>query len=140
MILNKNIRCISYIYGPGNHQAKEIKTSYSIITRLEEREIKITKISPITSRITYSGFSLCCLYFFVILKCISILYNFLDDRYAIFIIYSEKPIMLEPTSFYSSPSPGVKRNQSNVTCFDLIWSHQTRLLVRRQEVRENSQI
>ena len=68
MILNKNIRCISYIYGPGNHQAKEIKTSYSIITRLEEREIKITKISPITSRITYSGFSLCCLYFLLFLN------------------------------------------------------------------------
>ena len=29
---------------------------------------------------------------------------------------------------------------SNVTCFDLIRSHQSRLLVRRQEVREKSQI
>ena len=37
-------------------------------------------------------------------------------------------------------SPEVESNQSNVTCFDLIWSHQTRLLVRRLEVRENSQI
>ena len=40
----------------------------------------------------------------------------------------------------SHSSPGVESNQSNVTCFDLIRSHQTRLLVRRQEVRENSQI
>ena len=31
-------------------------------------------------------------------------------------------------------------SQSNVTCFNLIESHQTHLLVRRQEVRENSQI
>ena len=44
--------------------------------------------------------------------------------------------MLALTSSQSSSSPGVESNQNNVTCFDLIRSHQTRLLVRRQEVRK----
>ena len=42
--------------------------------------------------------------------------------------------MLALTSSHSSSSPGVESNQNNVTCFDLIRSHQTRLLVRQQEV------
>ena len=45
-------------------------------------------------------------------------------------------IELVLTSSHSSLSSGVESNQSNVTCFDLIRSHQTRLLVRRQEVRK----
>ena len=49
-------------------------------------------------------------------------------------------IVLALTSSHSSSSPGAESNQSNVTCFDIIRSHQTSLLVRRQEVRENSQI
>ena len=36
--------------------------------------------------------------------------------------------MLTLSSSHSSSSPGVESNQSNVTCFDLIRSHQTRLL------------
>ena len=45
--------------------------------------------------------------------------------------------MLALTSSHSTSSPGVESNQSNVTCF-YIRSLQTCLLVRRQEVRENS--
>ena len=55
-------------------------------------------------------------------------------------IYCKNSIVLALTSSHSSSSPGVESNQGNVTCFDLFRSHQTRLLVRRQEVRENSQI
>ena len=55
-------------------------------------------------------------------------------------IYCKNSIVLALTSSHSSSSPGVESNHSNVTCFDLVRSHQTRLLVRRQEVRENSQI
>ena len=40
------------------------------------------------------------------------------------------------TSSYSFSSKGAESNQSKVTCFDLIM--QTRLLVRRKEVRQNS--
>ena len=45
--------------------------------------------------------------------------------------------MLALTSSHSTSSPGVESNQSNVTYF-YIRSLQTCLLVRRQEVRENS--
>ena len=55
-------------------------------------------------------------------------------------IYSKKSIVLALTSSHSFSSLGVESNPSNVTCFNLFRSHQTRLLVRRQEVRENSHI
>ena len=47
-------------------------------------------------------------------------------------------IVFALTCSHSSSSPRVESNQSNVTCFDLIRSHETCLLVRRQEVGENS--
>ena len=52
-------------------------------------------------------------------------------------IFSKKSIVLALTSSHSSSSPGVECNQSNVTFFDLIRSHQTHLLMRQKETRKN---
>ena len=48
--------------------------------------------------------------------------------------------MLTLKSSHRSSSPVVESDQSIVTCFDLIRSHQPRLLVRRQEVRKLSNL
>lgn len=55
-------------------------------------------------------------------------------------IYCKKSIVLALTSSHSSSSTGIESNQTNVTRFDLVRSHQTQLLVSRKEVRENSLI
>ena len=61
----------------------------------------------------------------------------LKNNYIYIIIKKFIVLSLSP---HSSSSPGVESNQSNVTCFNLIRSHQTCLLVlvRQQEVRESS--
>ena len=52
-------------------------------------------------------------------------------------ICRKKSIVLVLTDSDSYSSLGVWSNQKNVTCFDLLRSHQTRLLERHQEVKEN---